>query len=1100
MRNLKRALSMALAAVMVLGLMVVGASAASYNDFTDKDEIVHKDAVAMVTELGVLAGLPDGSFGGTQNIDRASFARLVCVVLNGGKEPVLGNLTTTFTDTQGNWAEKYIAFCVDRGIIAGRGNNTFGPSDNVTGSEAAKMLLVALGYNTAYEGIGGSTWEITTNSLANMAGLYDGLETINPSEPLTRDNAAQMIYNVLNANTVDYTFSFNANGTTTAVQNKNKTTMLEDKFGVIIVEGTVVANEFADLRGTGSDDEGETVIRIPNNADQTTFSAGDKTFKVSTGEDVLGRTVTLYAKPSTTASSNSSKATVIGAPIVSSENVVVTDLSKDTVAEVAKDNDLTTNGNTVTCYNYALSTANGVTAISVGQGVEKTLVDNNNDGVIDYTFINRFDLGKVTKYSTSGDGAIVVKTDKSSDEYEKADVVGFDDVAKDDYVLTAVIGGKLYVEKPETVVGTLELYKTSSGLTTSLTVDGTEYKVSNVAKVHSDLTNADTYGATQLNTEATFYLDRNGYIIAAGDVEEAAYSYAYVIATDPGASNGIDTDRVKVALADGTTGVYEFTKNTGANGVQTIGAVTVGDVYRYSITSDNKIKLTDDVNPTAAVSTAKFEKGKAAVNLGTNGITYATNNTLFFYTDGQYEDVDVYTGFTNAPSTELTIGVGKTMEVWKTNSNRVVAVTVVGGTTSVSSNDHLYIYSVGGKNNDYTIANAVIGGQTDVVESAKFSTDGLTPVAGNLYRYTMNSDGEYVLTAVDKTSASTYFASGVVTEKFDGSFVVSGGVNGAEYGLTSNTIVVDDVDDPTTPSVETKGGFSKGDYVNVIFDRNTNDALMVVIVANDNSIYTVESGIALTTGDVTVDGEQVTVTNNKFNAYAGSDVVITKAGITNSAEYYVGNGNYVTAETSGNTVKFTMPNYSFKFDEAFSVTYNAGANADASYSVPATAWYVKNDTPTVAPAAVAATGYQFIGWSDGSNLYAAGDSVVALTGDVTLTAVYLSNTVTATDDASASGLGSSDAGFQFTTSVDVNTSVTAVSATGTGTVCGAIQNATGTVSGSTTLTADITAGTGYNTSLATAALANGDAITFTLTVTYQDAGTATFAVTYTYAD
>ena len=62
MRNLKRALSMALAAIMVLGLMVVGASAAGYDSFTDKDTIVHKEAVSMITELGILAGLPDGSW------------------------------------------------------------------------------------------------------------------------------------------------------------------------------------------------------------------------------------------------------------------------------------------------------------------------------------------------------------------------------------------------------------------------------------------------------------------------------------------------------------------------------------------------------------------------------------------------------------------------------------------------------------------------------------------------------------------------------------------------------------------------------------------------------------------------------------------------------------------------------------------------------------------------------------------------------------------------------------------------------------------------------------------------------------------------------
>ena len=104
MNNLKRVLSVGMASTMVLGMMAT-ASAASFNDFTDTDDIVNKDAVSMVTELGIIAGLPDGSYGATQNIDRASFARLVCVALNGGKEPNLGNLKTTFTDTQGHWAE-----------------------------------------------------------------------------------------------------------------------------------------------------------------------------------------------------------------------------------------------------------------------------------------------------------------------------------------------------------------------------------------------------------------------------------------------------------------------------------------------------------------------------------------------------------------------------------------------------------------------------------------------------------------------------------------------------------------------------------------------------------------------------------------------------------------------------------------------------------------------------------------------------------------------------------------------------------------------------------------------------------------------------------
>ena len=58
MRNLKRALSLALAAIMLVGMMVVSASAASYNDLTDKDQIVNKDAVSMLVTLGVIEGKP----------------------------------------------------------------------------------------------------------------------------------------------------------------------------------------------------------------------------------------------------------------------------------------------------------------------------------------------------------------------------------------------------------------------------------------------------------------------------------------------------------------------------------------------------------------------------------------------------------------------------------------------------------------------------------------------------------------------------------------------------------------------------------------------------------------------------------------------------------------------------------------------------------------------------------------------------------------------------------------------------------------------------------------------------------------------------------
>ena len=49
MRNLKRALSLVLAAAMLIGMMVLGASAAEYKD---DDSITYTDAVDILTALG----------------------------------------------------------------------------------------------------------------------------------------------------------------------------------------------------------------------------------------------------------------------------------------------------------------------------------------------------------------------------------------------------------------------------------------------------------------------------------------------------------------------------------------------------------------------------------------------------------------------------------------------------------------------------------------------------------------------------------------------------------------------------------------------------------------------------------------------------------------------------------------------------------------------------------------------------------------------------------------------------------------------------------------------------------------------------------------
>ena len=78
MRNLKRALSLALASVMLVGMMVVGTSAASFSD-VDSDHNV--EAISVLQALGVMNGYDDGGFHPDANVTRNQMAMIICALL-----------------------------------------------------------------------------------------------------------------------------------------------------------------------------------------------------------------------------------------------------------------------------------------------------------------------------------------------------------------------------------------------------------------------------------------------------------------------------------------------------------------------------------------------------------------------------------------------------------------------------------------------------------------------------------------------------------------------------------------------------------------------------------------------------------------------------------------------------------------------------------------------------------------------------------------------------------------------------------------------------------------------------------------------------------
>ena len=128
--------------------------------FTDSADIkVDTEVVDTLVSLGVVNGYDDGSFKPNGTVTRAEMAKMIYVLRTGNSDASAYNDDkTSFTDIGSHWARGYIKYCQSLGIIAGKSNTKFCPNDKVTAQEAAKMLLVTLGYNAEKAGLTGAGW------------------------------------------------------------------------------------------------------------------------------------------------------------------------------------------------------------------------------------------------------------------------------------------------------------------------------------------------------------------------------------------------------------------------------------------------------------------------------------------------------------------------------------------------------------------------------------------------------------------------------------------------------------------------------------------------------------------------------------------------------------------------------------------------------------------------------------------------------------------------------------------------------------------------------------------------------------------------------
>ena len=676
MRNLKRALSLVLAAAMLIGMMVVGASAVSYNDFSDRGEIVNKDAVSMLTTLEIIEGKPDGSYAPGENVDRAQMAKMISVMLSNNQncDDLYMNVNSGLTDISANWAKGYINYCYTLGVIAGRGNGTFDPSANVTAVEAAKMLLTALGYEAEIEGLVGDDWALNTAALAHELGIFRNFDK-DVSAPLNRDDAALLIYNAMDVEMIEQY----QNGY--ALSYADHRTILSYVFGVIRVEGVVVANEWAQLQQTDSDEalrEGRTtlanVVWYDSTTSNTRVEEGVKetepvTFNVTTPVEYMGKAVTMYVEK-TTILANSK---VLGVATDDEANVInTTAATEDTAKDYLKGTGVAVNDDETEYYvnyGYFKNEEDAIDWINEYyyteaqgndfnlNGIEVQVIDNDDDGIAEYVLYLQETLSEVARYNATKETVSFYTPERDENTQlaadgahntvtiDLADMVSAEDVSlegvttidaleleAEDLILYVQYGGRTYISLPEIVTGTMTRVDRDKDNELYITVNDEEYRQSFILDAASlvdvDVTRFDIDDAKEMpgfDTAYDFILDSHGYVVALRPAEEVVTNYALVLDSAWTQNALTRGGEVKILMADGTENTYDINWKESAKAFEDIDKIDV-KTFADSASNDTKLEYylgSRDVvqDEDGNVVTDAYKTGRAAGSI----ITYSLN-------------------------------------------------------------------------------------------------------------------------------------------------------------------------------------------------------------------------------------------------------------------------------------------------------------------------------------------------------------------------------------------------------------------------------------------------------------------------------------------
>ena len=546
---MKKLLALVLALVMTLGLATVSAGATT---FTDDADIDHQEAVEVMNTLNIINGMGDGKFDPNGNVTRAQMAKMVTIALLGDVEvSAFTGTATDLKDVGGHWAEGYIKYCYSQGIISGRGNGIFDPNANVTTAEASKMLLVALGYNSDVRKYTGDQWAINVARDAQMKGLYDDISNLTSNKAMDRDDAAQMIYNTLNATRVEEKQSINSDGTVTLnYQDATAypTNLLAKTFGASSVDTVLTGTT---LQTTGANKGTYTL---------TTTTAGTPVKSAKDYSELLGQTVTVIFEDKDKDGNYDAGESVIG--VYAKYENAATDLIAQSAVEKSSDKKVKANGTTYEFDNaaptlYTVTTASGV-ATTVGTTTTAALesaASFNQVRFVDTDESGKYDL--VVLYTVASEKLTYADSSKviGTNTYKADDCIIESGLKKDNYVAISwnFAESKTELKNIEKLTGKVTATKTNKAK-----VDGGEW----LYDAGNTMTVDDTYDYYVLNgvlvdaTKTTATAVEN-FVFVSGVETTISGTQARIWRTDgTGATVTVDTtNTVTEAGDDGDTPV-----------------------------------------------------------------------------------------------------------------------------------------------------------------------------------------------------------------------------------------------------------------------------------------------------------------------------------------------------------------------------------------------------------------------------------------------------------------------------------------------------------------------------------------------------------------